>query len=334
MVRLSVLDQSPVPEGVTPVEAINQTVKLAQITEKLGYHRYWVAEHHSSTNLVSSTPEVLISHIAAKTSKIRVGSGGVMLPHYSSYKVAENFRMLEALYPNRIDLGVGRAPGGHSLSTMALTGGDTKKFHQYPNQIQELVGYLHEVEEYKLHPGLIATPEISTAPELWMLGSSGGSAKLAAELGASYTFAHFINGNGGQGVVRQYQDNFKRSPVNQQPHTSVAVFVTCAETIEEAESINKSIDLAALLLEKGESKRGVPSIQQAQEYNYTEMDYMRMKENRKRMIVGNPIQVKEQLESLKESYNADEIMIVTITHDFDARVRSYELIADAFGNTN
>lgn len=336
MIRLSVLDQSPIPEGKTAVDALKYTGQLAQAVEKLGYERFWVSEHHFTNSLAGSSPEVLISHLAAITSKIRVGSGGVMLPHYSPYKVAENFRVLEGLYPNRIDLGLGRAPGGMPLSTMVLQEGRHFQGDPYPQQIDDLVTYLYDLagEEHRFS-GIRATPLIETAPKMWLLGSSGGSAMLAARHGAGYAFAHFINGEGGDDVVRWYQSRFEPTMVGDRPQTIVAVFVVCGETDEEAERVASSLDLSLLLLEKiGAARGGTPSIETAQNYVYSDYDRYRIHENRKRMIVGSPETVKTRLEEMSRAYNTEEFMIVTITHDFEDKLKSYRLLADAFNLTH
>lgn len=332
MITLSALDQSPIPEGSTANEALAQTARLAQELERLGYHRFWVSEHHFTTSLAGSSPEVLISHLGAKTKTIRIGSGGVMLPHYSPYKVAENFRVLEALYPNRIDLGVGRAPGGMPLATRALQEGRTDNgVDRYPLQITDLIAYLHDAVDDR-HPfaGLKATPVIPTAPELWLLGSSDESARLAAQAGSAFAFAHFINGFGGTEAMRWYQKHFRPSFFGQKPRSIVAVFVICAETEEEANVLASSLDLSILLLEKGGRTGGVPSVETALAYPYTDFDRYRIAENRKRMIVGSKEQVRERILQMSKAYNTTEFMIVSMTHDFEARIRSYQLLAEAF----
>lgn len=334
MIKLSVLDQSPIAEGSTAVEALAQTCRLAQELEKLGYHRFWVSEHHHTMSLAGSSPEVLISHLAAKTKTIRVGSGGVMLPHYSAYKVAENFRVLEGLYPNRIDLGLGRAPGGMPLSTRALQEGKLTGVDSYPDQLDDLIGYLHDALDEK-HPfaSLRATPIVPTVPQLWLLGSSGESARLAAQRGAAFAFAQFINGEGGAEAMRWYQQNFRSSVVANKPQSMVAIFVICADTEEEANRAASSLDLSLLLLEKGAPRTGTPSVETAMQYPYTALDRMRIQENRKRMIVGTKEQVKERIIQLSEEYHTDEFMIATITHDFEAKLTSYRLLAEAFALT-
>ncbi|UFJ40991.1 LLM class flavin-dependent oxidoreductase [Brevibacillus humidisoli] len=333
MVSLSVLDQSPIPEGSTPSEALAQTARLAQEVEKLGYRRFWVSEHHFTYSLAGSSPEVLISHLAAKTEKLRIGSGGVMLPHYSPYKVAENFRVLEALYPGRIDLGLGRAPGGMPLATRALQEGKQIGIDRYPDQLDDLIAYLHDsLGENHPFAGLVATPVIPTAPDIWLLGSSGESARLAAERGAAFAFAQFINGQQDVGVeaMKTYSRHFRPSVLAEKPRSMVAVFAICAETEEEAERVASSLDLSILLIEQGGGHKGVPSVEAAQSYPYTTYDQYRIKANRQRMIVGTKEQVKRRILELCEAYNTEECMVVTITHDFEARLQSYRLLAEAF----
>lgn len=333
MIRLSALDQSPIPEGSTASEALAQTARLAVELERLGYHRFWVSEHHAATNLAGSSPEVLLAHLGAKTSSIRIGSGGVMLPHYSPYKVAENFRVLEALYPGRVDLGIGRAPGGMPLATRALQEGKTGGIDHYPMQIADLIAYLHDaIEDNHPFAGLKAAPVVPTSPELWLLGSSDESARLAAQAGAAFAFAHFINGEGGTAAMRYYQQHFRPSYYGEEPQAMVAIFVVCAETEEEANRLASSLDLSILLLEKGGRSGGVPSIETAQAYPYSQYDRYRIAENRKRMIVGDPTQVRERILQMLQAYQTNEAMIVTITHDYDARIRSYQLIAEALQN--
>ncbi|WP_406686409.1 LLM class flavin-dependent oxidoreductase [Rossellomorea vietnamensis] len=329
ILKLSVLDQSPIAEGMSPQEALNNTVELAKHAEKLGFERFWVSEHHDSTSLAGSSPEVLIAHLAQNTSRIRVGSGGVMLPHYSSYKVAENFRLLEGLNPNRIDLGLGRAPGGMPMATMALHDGKPRDVNRYPEQIDDLLGYLTDsLPDAHPYQRLTAAPMIKTMPEVWMLGSSPSSAMLAAQKGLPYTFAQFINGEGGPQYTQAYRNNFVPSEYLKEPKNIVAVFAICAETDEEAERVASSIDLSILMIEQGMRSNGTPSPEKAAAYQYTPFEAMRVRENRKRMVVGGPKKVKEKLLSLSEQYQTDEIMLVSITYDFKDKLKSFELIAN------
>ncbi|OYD59828.1 LLM class flavin-dependent oxidoreductase [Fictibacillus aquaticus] len=317
---------------MTAHQALQNTITLAQHAERLGYHRFWVSEHHNSDSLAGSSPEILISAIASKTERIRVGSGGVMLPHYSAYKVAENFALLQTMFPDRIDLGLGRAPGGMPLATMALQENSSRDIRDYPNQIDDLIDYLHNNTDDHRFQGLKATPVPENAPEMWLLGSSGSSAAVAAEKGAGFSFAHFINPVGGPQVMQSYRENFKPSIIGQQPAASVAIFAVCAETEEKAEALASSLDLSILLIETGRSRDGIPSVEQAAAFPYTPYDREHIAHNRGRMVVGTPDSVKKQLEQLAAAYGTDEIIIVSIIHDFEAKLQSYKLIAEAFKN--
>ncbi len=330
MLNLSILDQSIVPVGSNSREALQYTVQVAQRAEQLGYTRFWVSEHHDTRALAGSTPEVLLAHLAANTKTIRLGSGGVMLPHYSAYKVAENFRMLEALHPNRIDLGLGRAPGGMPRATMALQEGKLQRA-DYSQQIDDLIKYITDTvpKDFRF-PGLKATPLIDTVPEMWLLGSTNGSASIAAQKGAAFSFAHFINGDGGEQSVRLYKEHFQPSILYDKPKTSVAIFIFCADTDEEADLMASSLDLSLLFAVTGQRSPGLPSIEMAQSYEYTPYERTFIRENRKRMIVGNPQTVKAQIEALAEAYDTDEIIAVTNAHQIEHRLRSYELLAEMF----
>jgi luciferase family oxidoreductase group 1 len=328
--KLSVLDQSPLLGGADATEALRQTIRLAKRAEALGYERYWAAEHHDTPGLAGSAPEVLIAAIAANTERIRVGSGGVLLPHYSPYKVAEQFRVLEALYPGRIDLGIGRAPGGMPLASKALRYGRQKIMDdKLPYALLELHGYLRDrlPEGHELQ-GLQATPATSTAPELWLLGSSDVSARIAADLGGAFVFSHFINGDDGLRIVREYRDAYRAGPLGGVPRVAVAVHVVCADSDEEAETFAKALDLRFLLFEQGQFRRPFPTQDEAREYPYTEWDRMRIRDNRRRMLVGGPAAMRETLPAFAAEYGVDELIVVTYAPTYDARLRSYELLAE------
>lgn len=331
MIKLGILDQSHICEGRTASDALSETTQLAQAADKLGYSRYWMSEHHGSRSLASSSPEILIAHVAAATSRIRVGSGGIMLPHYSAYKVAENFKLLEALHPGRIDLGLGRAPGGRPLATRALQEGRLADIDLYPRQVADLTAYLYDAlpPEHRF-AGLHAAPAVPTVPELWLLGSSQESAKLAARYGAAYAFAQFFGVPGGEEAIRHYRENFRPSILNEQPKALIAVLAICAETEEEANRLAASTELFFLQLDRGSELNAFPSVETALAYPYTAFDRERIRLASSRRIVGTPEQVKEKLLKTAEAYNADEVLVVTPTHDFAARVRSYRLLAEAF----
>ena len=326
--KLSILDQSPIAEGSTAMESLKYTAELAEKAEEWGFTRFWVSEHHDATTLAGSSPEILMAHLATVTSTIRIGSGGVMLPHYSAYKVAENFKLLEALFPGRIDAGVGRAPGGMPRATYALNDGEYRDIHKFPEQVDDLLMYLNDTMPAD-HPyfGLKATPITESAPPVWMLGSSQSSAALAAEKGLPYMFAQFINGEGGPTSAKLYRETFQPSETLQKPEQAVAVFFACAETEEEAVRIVSSLDLSLILSAQGIPSEGTPSPENAMAYPYTDFEKPHVLENRKRMIVGTPKKVRAQIEQLAEEFRADEVMLVMIAYDFQDKLKSYELIA-------
>ena len=335
MIKLGVLDQVYIAEGRNAYEALQESARLAQAAESLGYARFWVSEHHAFHAIAFSSPEVLIAHLAAATQRIRVGSGGIMLPHYSAYKVAENFRLLEALHPGRIDLGLGRAPGGAALATRALQQDKYVDINQYPRQVQDIIGYLYNAMP-EGHPfeRLLAAPDIPSAPEIWLLGSSGESARIAAALGTSYAFAEFFGTPGGQEVVRHYLENFEPNQVlPAEPRSMIATLAVCAETEEEADRLAKSSDLLFLGIRTGKEWRHLPSVKTAEQYPLSEVERMFIRQMRQTRVVGTPEHVKERLLRLAEDYQVGEILINSPIHDEKARIRSYELIAKAFGMT-
>jgi luciferase family oxidoreductase group 1 len=327
--QLSILDQSPIISGHTPAQAVHETIRLAQAAEKFGYHRYWLAEHHSVAALADPCPEILVTRVAAATSKIRVGTGGILLPYYSPFKVAEQFRMLEALYPGRIDLGVGRAPGGDQMTALAMGEGRYHGAEQFPEQVQYLVAYLDDALPPE-HPfaGVKAMPAGAISPPVWLLGSSDYSGALAAELGLRFAFAHFINPQGGDTVMREYRRRYRPSAREPTAHALLTVFVICAETDMEAERLAASIDLRRLNMEYGVNAP-VPTYEEAARYPYTDADRQRIARQRRRLVLGAPETVRARLEELKSAYQADELMVITITGDYASRMRSYELIAEA-----
>ena len=328
--RLSVLDQSPIRSGGTAADAINETLELAQVCERLGYHRYWLAEHHSSKGLAGTSPEVLIGQVAARTSRIRVGSGGVMLSHYSALKVAEQFRVLETLFPGRIDLGIGRAPGSDQRTAWALAGGGIRDISQFPQQIADVVAWLHDrLPENHPFGGVRAMPAGATSPEVWLLGSSDASAIYAAEQGLAFSFAHFISADGGPQVTQIYRDRFRPSPELATATASAAVWAVCADSEEEARRLEHCRELALVRLYTGRYGP-FPSVEEAESFPYTPRDLAIIEHARGRTVAGTPDVVRARLEARAREYGVDELVVVTITHDFKARIRSYELLAEAF----
>jgi luciferase family oxidoreductase group 1 len=329
--RLSVLDQSPVISGHTPAQAVHETIRLVKAAEQLGYRRYWLAEHHSIAALGDPCPEILVARVVAETSRIRVGTGGVLLPYYSPLKVAEQFRMLEALYPGRVDLGIGRAPGGDQVTALAMGEGRYPGAEHFPEQVQYLVAYLDGALPAD-HPfaGVKVMPAGRTAPEVWLLGSSDYSGALAARLGLRFAFAHFISADGGEEVMRDYKRGYQPSQREPAPQALLCVFVICAGTAAEAERLAASIDLRRLNMDYGVNAP-VPTTEEARAYPYTEADRRRIAHNRRRVVLGEPAEVRDRLLELQERFLADELMAITITGSYDTRLRSYELLAEAFG---
>lgn len=326
--KFSILDQSPISEGSTPQQALKETAELARYAEKWGYTRFWVSEHHDAPTLAGSSPEVLIGHLGAVTKTIRLGSGGVMLPHYAAFKVAENFKLLEALYPGRIDAGMGRAPGGMPRASYALNNGKPRDANKFPEQIDDLRMYLEDaIPEDHPYVGMQATPMTETTPPIWMLGSGQSSALLAAEKGLPYMFAQFINGEGGQSFAKSYRERFA-SHNGSKPYQGIAIFVVCQDTEAQAERVASSMDLALALSAQHKPTYGTPSPESAMSYPYTKFERLLVEENRKRMIIGSPKQVVDKLEELAAAYNADEVMLVTITYNFEDKLKSYQLIAE------
>jgi luciferase family oxidoreductase group 1 len=328
---LSVLDQSPISEGSTGGDALRNSIDLAQLAASVGYRRYWVAEHHATPMLASPSPEVLIGPIAALTTHLRVGSGGVMLPHYSPLKVAETFSMLAGLFPGRIDLGVGRAAGTDPLATFALQRDRRQAApDDFPEQLAELRGYLedslpnqHPFARVAKFPG---EPEV---PEIWLLGSSPQSAIWAGEQSLPYVFADFINSEGSH-IAALYRERFAPSPRLLRPKVMVATWALCADTEEEAERLATSSRMALSLLRTTGKMIPVPTVETATRFLQEPAGSLPIA-RRRRMTLGTKGMVRAGLEAIASEYGAEELMIVTITHSHDARKHSYELIAEAFG---
>lgn len=328
--RLSVLDQSPVISGRTPAEAVRATLELARRAEALGYHRYWLAEHHAIAALADPCPEVLLARLGAETSRMRIGTGGVLLPYYSAFKVAEVFRMLEALYPGRVDLGIGRAPGGDARTAHAVGGSQLPTAEDFPQRVWELVGHLDgTLPDDHPHKRVRVQPGGDTAPEVWLLGSSDFSGALAAQLGLRFAFAHFINPRGGDLVTRDYRERFQPSAREAAPAAIVCAFVICAADDAEAERLAAPIDLRRLHMALGRDTP-VPTLAETEKHEYTQEERRYVLAQRERAVIGGPQTCARELTALAERYAADEVMALTITGDYDSRLRSYELLAHAF----
>jgi luciferase family oxidoreductase group 1 len=322
--RLSVLDQSPIPEGSTGADALANTLDLAQLCERLGYHRYWLAEHHGGPTLAGPSPEALIPAVASLTSTMRIGSGGVMLPHYSPFKVAETFSLLAGLFPGRIDLGIGRASGTDPMTTFALQR-DRRQAgpDDFPEQLAELLAH-YEGAFPADHPfaRLGSTlPGAPHQPDIWLLGSSAQSAIWAAQLGLPYAFADFINPDGAA-IAEDYRERFTPARLAR-PAVAVAVWAICADTDEEAERIAASGRMTFTLLRQGRLIP-VPPPEKALRFLATQENVSR------RGVIGSPATVRAGIEEIASRYGAEEVIVVNISYDHGARRRSYELIAEAF----
>ncbi len=329
--KLSILDQSPIANGATPQEALQASLKLAQTAEKLGYTRYWIAEHHDMPGLACSAPEVMLSYIGAQTEKIRIGAGAILLPHYKPYKVAETFHMLGTLFPGRIDLGIGRAPGGSAEATMALSDNFLGNVKIMPQKLDELLHFLHnDFPKENMFSKIKAAPIPNDSPEVWILGTSDKSAKLAGQTGSAYAFGQFMSDRDGEDLLSMYHDHFQQKNGLQHPKSILTVNAICAETTEQAENIALSLHLWRILQAQGKTT-GIPSIQEAKAYGFSTEELEMIKAANEKMFIGNPAKVKKQLVEIKQNYGADELMIVTITHSYEDRLKSYQLLANEMG---
>lgn len=326
--KLSILDQSPIASNQTAQDALMASLKLAQAGELFGYTRYWIAEHHDLPGLACSAPEVMLSFIGAHTSKIRLGAGAVLLPHYKPYKVAEIYNMLATLFPNRMDIGIGRSPGGSAEATNALSDNFLQKVFKMPELVEELLHFFHQdfPSDNELSK-VTASPIPEVLPLPWMLGTSEKSAILAAKFGLAYVFGQFMSDQDGASIVQTYRETFKPRICGQKPEIIITVPVICAETSKKANEISLSNLVWQLLIGKGEGKK-VPSIEDAKNYALTDKESEQFMVMKKKLIIGNPKEVSSALRNMAQHYGADEMMILTITHSPEDRIESYRLIAE------
>jgi luciferase family oxidoreductase group 1 len=329
---LSILDVAPVVSGSNSSQTLRNTIDLARFADLRGYTRYWLAEHHNSPGIASTTPEIMIGQVARETEHMRVGSGGVMLPNHSPLKVAESFKLLEALYPDRIDLGIGRAPGTDGRTALALRRSqEALNADDFPESLAELQAFAsgdfpasHPFRTVKAYPNDVALPPI------WLLGSSGFSSQLAAQIGTGFSFAHHINGEGAVQAMTVYREQFTPSPQFAEPHSILAASVISADTDEEAEELALSVTFAFFSLYAGLPQRSMPSPKEVHAYSMTEHERAIFKAVGDRHIVGSPATVDARLTPLLEQTQADELMILSIVHDHAARKHSYDLIAELY----
>lgn len=325
--RLSILDQAPITKGNKAADALKKAAELAVLGDELGYHRMWMAEHHGTNDFASSAPEVVSAHLAAKTKNIRIGTGGVMMMHYSPLKLAEVFKTLSAFSPGRIDFGVGRAPGGDQRSIYALSEGRQPMFNNMYEKFDIALQYINdEVPEDRLYNQTIATPSEVVLPEAWLLGSTGNSAVQAGIRGVGYSFAQFFNGEISKQILDAYKNNFQPSVFMEKPEINVSYMVTVADTKEEAEFEAKPQDIWRLLFMRGQLTSFLTP-EEARDYPLTEMDRMIIEENRKIHLVGDAKEIAAVLKTEQEQYGFDEAMIVSIPHSQAKRLDVYRLLA-------
>ena len=324
---LSVLDLAPVASGSTPSQALRQTVDLARLAERLGYTRYWFAEHHNIPSVASSSPEVLIGHVASATERIRVGSGGIMLPNHAPLRIAEAFHTLEALHPGRIDLGLGRAPGTDPVASQAMRPFDAE---QFPAQLNEMLALSRgEIPKDNPFHTVRVIPDDVELPPVWLLGSSGASARLAGVLGLGYSFARHFSPTPPEPAIEAYRLSFQPSTQFPEPHVILAISVICAETDEQAEYLAWTVDLTWLRLRTGRLEP-LPSPEEAMAYPYTPQERAAVHTYRALHFIGSPATVRTQIEALVKETGVNEIMVTSTIHGHRERLRSYELLAEAF----
>lgn len=329
--KLSVLDLCPILSGISVTESFRYPALLAQFTEALGYERYWLAEHHNMEGIGSSAPEVLIAHIAQVTKKIRVGSGGIMLPNHATLHVAEVFRTLEALYPGRIDLGLGRAPGSGSKAAHALRGHRGLSVQEFPQEFDDLIKWMSDdLSDRHQHAGVLAVPIKVRMPEVWILGSSDFGALFAADRGYPYAFAQHFSHLPALEIIRMYRENFTPSKWYKEPKVILGTHIICADTDEKAKELALSSDLSFSLFVQTGKNIPLPTVEEAKAYPYTEKDWEEVRAGSMPKFVGSPETIKKRLAPYIQSGMVDEIMVLCMVHDQEARKRSYELLRDVF----
>ena len=330
--RLSVLDLSPVSSGSNGAQALRNTLEVARFADRLGYERYWLAEHHNLPSVASSAPEVMIGHVASETSRIRVGAGGIMLPNHAPLRVAETFRVLEALHPGRVDLGIGRAPGTDPVTATVLRRSpDRQGADDFPQQFSELLAFSGGgfPEGHPLR-SVIAMPSDVGLPPIWLLGSSGYSARAAGEMGLGYAFASHFSPTDPAPAMHAYHESFEPSEGFEHPSAILAVSVVCAETNEHAEELASSMQLAWVRMRSG-NPGPLPSPEEAKAYPYTSAERRLADTYRSMQVIGDPQTVRARIEKLTQHTGADEVMVTTNVYDHDERLSSYERLAECFG---
>ncbi|MCM2674517.1 LLM class flavin-dependent oxidoreductase [Alkalicoccobacillus plakortidis] len=327
--KLSILDQVVVSRGRSVADAINETEQLAIYADELGYSRYWIAEHHDLPGLACPAPDVLLGIIGSQTTTIRIGAGAVLLPNYQPYLVAERYHLLATMYPGRIDLGLGRSPGGSAEASLALNTNMLQAIYSMPEKVEELLHFIrNDFPEGHSYRSLKAAPVPNDPPVPWILGTSIKSAKLAAKHGLPYAVGHFMNDESSKKAAEAYKKHFKPTKYNQEPTLILAVSVVCAETNQLAEEIAGSAHIWSIERAKAEGLDGIPNQDFANHYSLTPDEAEKRKELQQRQVFGEPENVKEQLLKLSKEYGSDECMVLTNVHSFEDRLKSYKLLAD------
>jgi luciferase family oxidoreductase group 1 len=328
---LSVLDVSPVSSGSNGAQALRNTLELARLADRLGYERYWLAEHHNLPSIASSAPEIMIGHVANVTERIRVGAGGIMLPNHAPLKVAETFRVLEALHPERIDLGIGRAPGTDPVTAMALRRSqDGLEAENFPQRFGELLAFSGDgfTEDHPLR-SVVAMPSDVGLPPIWLLGSSGYSARAAGQMGLGYAFASHFSPADPSPALLAYRGSFEPSESFERPSAILAVAVICGESDEHAEWLASSMELAWIRM-RSRNPGPLPSPEEALAYLYTPAERQLADAYRSMQVAGDPRSVRARIEEVAEHTAADEVMVTTNVYDHAERLRSYERLAEVF----
>ncbi|RKD25929.1 luciferase [Ammoniphilus oxalaticus] len=333
--KLSILDLATVWNGESATEALQNSTELAQLADRLGYTRYWFAEHHNSKHQMSTSPDLLAAHVAAVTDTIRIGTGGIMLPNHSPLKVAENFSLLEALHPGRIDLGLGRAPGTDGLTALALRRSRSRTAlsgEDFPEQLAELLAYFSK-DFPEDHPfkEITVSPDEKLRPDFYMLGSSDGGMRFATHHGLGFVFAAHISPHLAIPVLRSYRERFQPSVFYSEPKSALSIIVITAETEEEARQLAGPAELQWVRWGTGQFKFAPPTLEEANAHVYTPQEEMVREQNKDRFVIGSIKQVEKRLRQLAEEAQVDEIMIPTMLPEKQSRHRSFELLAEAFG---
>lgn len=327
--KLSVLDLCPLLSGLSPYESLKKAGDLAKATEEMGYERFWVAEHHNMGGIGSSSPEVLIPYLASQTTRLRIGSGGFMLPNHSTLHLAEIARTLEGLFPGRIDIGLGRAPGSGSKAAHAIRGSRGLSADDFPKDFDNLINWLND-HPPAAHAGVEAIPQGVEMPEVWVLGSSDFGAMFAADRGFPYAFAHHFSHMPALEVIRMYHQNFRPSPYHEKPKVIMACHLICADTDEEARELALSSDLSFSVFVQSGKSIPLPSIQEVHSYGYSDKEWQQIRRSGMPKFVGSPDTLKEKMKVFLESNLIDEIMVLSMIHDQNKRAKSYQLIKDSF----